>query len=198
MNKPKNGKGKKTMNPNVDETELNAPEIDGAESETETANIAKGSGNKKLMDPFGKETLRKGTFSLPLAVDSSDAYQMCGGNESDVVFWFNFGRKLAARNQMNAALELDLGSKQLNDDYKSFENAMSEIGVTKDTPAEEREQIQKFILKQPKFAGILAKWDDIKTNGFGAVHLDFSQVELKKPSGKRGRPAETKDEAVTS
>jgi len=196
VNKPKNGKGKgNKMNPNIDENDLIQNPAEDSEG-IETANNYSGKGNKKVTDPFGKQVVRQGTFSLPLATDSSDAYQLCGGSEEDVVFWFNHGRKLQARMQLNASLDLDLGSKQLNDDYKSFENAMEQIGVTKDTPKEEREQVQAFILKQPKFEGIRAKWAEIQQNGFGPVHLDFSEVELKKPSGKRGRPAA--EEAATA
>ena len=174
------------MNPNVDETELISPEVEG---ESETANNYSGKGNKKVTDPFGKQVVRQGTFSLPLAQNFDEAMQLSKGSEDDLIFWYNHGRKLQARMQLNASLDLDLGSKQLNDDYKSFENAMEQIGVTKDTPEEERKQVREFILKQPKFAGIRAKWDEIENKGFGPVHLDFSDVELKKPSGKRGRPA---------
>ena len=162
-----------------------------------TAGIYGGKVKKNVKDPFGTDPIeRVGKFSLPLATNLPEALEMVKNSADDVVFWFNHGRKLQARMQLNASLDLDLGSKQLNDDYKSFENAMEQIGVTKDTPKEEREQVQAFILKQPKFEGIRAKWAEIQQNGFGPVHLDFSEVELKKPSGKRGRPAA--EEAATA
>ena len=188
MNKPKNGKGKKVMNPNVDENDLIQNPAEDSEG-IETANNYSGGGNKKVTDPFGKEIKRKGTFSLPLAQNFDEAMQLSKGSEDDLIFWYNHGRKLQARIQLNSSLDVDLGSKQLNDDYKSFENAMEQIGVTKDTPKEERDEIQAWVLKQKKFEGIRAKWSEIQQNGFGPVHLDFSEVELKKPSGKRGRPA---------
>ena len=137
----------------------------------------------KTKHPITQEDLKvTGDFKLPMATSGSEALNMVGGSEDDLVFWFNFGRKVAARTVVTQSLGLDFGTEELNDLVKSFSAAMS--AMSSDGMSEERKKkIKDFILSEDKFAPIrevLSGWTpDHKS-------VDFSVVELKKPSGKRG------------
>jgi len=115
--------------------------------------------------------------------------QITGGKVEDLLFWFNYGRKVAARAQVNAALGFDLGDEKLNDLFKSFQNAMSNMVTDKTTP-EKREKIKNFILDEDKFEPLRSHLADWKPEG---VTVDFSSVEIKKPSGQKGRPKKESD-----
>jgi len=174
----------KKMNPNVQST---IPEVKDPSRIT-------GAVSKKVDNPFtGDEIVRKGIYDLQAALKIEDAYALVGGNESEVLFWFNHGRRTQAKQQMLGLLDFDLGDEKLNDLFKSFRSAMNNI-VTKDTSAERREAIQKFILSEDKFEPIREKLDAMKAQGiedvkvtFSTVNPDENEVELRKPTGKKGR-----------
>lgn len=168
------------MNPNaVVENEV--------ENDEQESGILVKSLKKSIEDPFsGKKIVAEGEYSLPLASSLEDAEKLVAGNVEDLLFWFNFGRKTAARAQVAAMLSgFDSGDEKINDLYKSFTSAMNSILGEKATP-EKRELTKQFILSQDQFSPLKSALENWKP---GSVSVDFSQVELKKPSGKKGRPA---------
>lgn len=173
-----------------------------------------GTVSKKVDNPFtGDEIVRKGIYDLQAAQNIEQAYELVGQDEKEVLFWFNHGRRTQAKQQMLGLLDFDLGDEKLNDLFKSFRNAMNNI-VTKDTSAERREAIQKFILSEDKFEPIREKLDAMKAQGIEDVKIQFAsptipvedengnpvivngkvqvkvaenEIELRKPTGKKGR-----------
>jgi hypothetical protein len=146
--------------------------------------------SSKTLNLFtGQKEELKGKYSLPLATDLQSLNSLVQGNESDILFWINFGRKVAARSQDNARLEFDLGSDELNDKYSAFDSALKSMVDDKTTP-ERRQRVIDFILGEPKFAELK---DALANREIGEIFVDFAEVELKKPSGKRGRQKKESD-----
>jgi hypothetical protein len=157
-------------------------------NEVDTGKSYSGSGNKKILNPFtGKEETREGSFSLPL-YESKEELESALSPE-DIVFWTNAGRKYQARLQMYAALDATLDNEALNEDYQAFMGAYGNM-VNDQTPEERKEVIRQFILSEPKFDALKGALAELKQRGgFPPVNIDFGQVELKKPSGVRGKRA---------
>lgn len=143
-------------------------------------------------NPFtGKKQKMTGHYSLPLALNMDDLASLTKGNQDDVLFWFNHGRKMAARAQVAAKLDFDLGNDDLNDLYRSFKNALNNM-VDDKTPEPKRKRVIDFILGEDKFADLKTAMDSWKPED---ITIDFSSTELRKPSGKRGRPGAKADES---
>lgn len=190
-------KEKKKMNPNV--AEQNVP--------VDPSKIT-GMVKRKVKNPFdGTMIVREGSYELPAAYgdDIATALALVGNKESEVIFWFNQGRKNQARLQVQQALDFDLGSDDLNELYDSFNDAMDSL-LTKDATKEKRERIQNFILSEDKFQILKIALDDLKEKGIGGINMVFGspdaegkinegEVELKKPSGIRGRRKKVSDES---
>lgn len=149
---------------------------------TESASVYKGKGSAKVTNPISGEEIKvTGDFILPLAQNADDALNMVGSKEEDLVFWFNFGRKAAARQVVAKSLGMDFGTEEKNDLFKSFDAAIS--AVRKGMSEARIKALQDFILSEEKYAPIredLMNWTpDHKT-------FDFSKIELEKPDSKRG------------
>ena len=157
--------------------------------ETESG-IYSGKVSTKVIHPVDQKEIKvTGDFKLPLATNLNEALEMVGSNDQDVVFWFNYGRKNAARIAVAQSLGMDLGSDEMNDLLKSFTTAMGSFG---DNLSEARKtKIKEFILSEEKFAplrDIMGNWSpDHKS-------VDFSVVELKRPSSKRGPKSKDSDD----
>lgn len=185
----KQSKDKKKMNPNS--VEQNVP-VDPSK----ITGVVK----RKVKNPFdGTMIVREGSYELPAAHgdDIATALALVGNKESEVIFWFNQGRKNQARLQVQQALDFDLGSDDLNELYDSFNDAMDSL-LTKDATKEKRERIQNFILSEDKFQILKIALDDLKEKGIGGISMVFGspdadgkvsegEIELKKPTGVRGR-----------
>lgn len=174
--------------------------------------------SKNVDNPFtGEEIKRKGTYELEAAQTIEQAYSLVGQNEKDVLFWFNHGRRVQAKQQMLSYLDFDLGDEKLNDLFKSFRSAMNNI-VTKDTPVKRREAVQEFILSEDKFEPIREKLAEMKASGIEDVKVKFASATLpiedengkvtgfkvaegetllRKPTGKKGRRKLTADPNAT-
>ena len=165
---------------------------------------------RKVENPFtGEEITRIGTYTLDAATDLDSALAIVGQKESEVIFWFNYGRKLQAKAQMFNSLGFDLGSDELNELFGSFKRAMSGMldalpkdatKEQKDKLAAKRERIQKFILSEEKFEPIREKLTELEKAGLESISIKFGnpdadgkvpdgEMALNKPSGKRGRKA---------
>jgi len=153
-----------------------------------TAGIYGGKVKKNVKDPFGTDPIeRVGKFSLPLATNLPEALEMVKNSADDVVFWFNHGRKQQARVYATSKLDFDLGSKEMNDLFDQYNQALESM-QSKDDTKERQEQIKMFVLSIPKFKDLSAKLDEVRAGGgLKEVDIDFSQTELVKPSGIRGR-----------
>ena len=163
-----------------------------AESEDqETANLYTGKVSTKVINPFnGKEQKVTGDFKLPLATSGEEALNMVAGSESDLVFWYNLGRKAAARAAVQAKLGIDLGSDEKNELLKSFTAAMDSMS-SEGMSAERKKRIQDFILSEEKFEPIR---EDVTNWTPEHQSIDFAVVELKKPDSKRGPKAKAASE----
>lgn len=152
--------------------------------------IYRGRTKTDVVDPFSKDSKekieREGYYEIPIATNLDQANSIVKGNEQELLFWFNYGRKVQARAQMTQSLKVDLG-----DDHKSFENALKNM-VDENTPPERVERVKQFILGEPKFAALREKMEQARKEGFGTIFLDFSKEELKKPTGVRGRQKSVK------
>ena len=174
------------MNPQTANENLNEVEA------TENEGVLSASVTKKITDPFtNKEIKAKGNYSLPLATSLETLNSLSGGKIEETIFWFNYGRKVAARAQVAAKLDFDLGSDSLNASFKSFTVAMAQI-LGKDASEERQKLTKDFILSQPQFSALS---EALKNYSQGDVNVDFSSEELKKPSGKRGRPGSEENSA---
>jgi hypothetical protein len=160
------------------------------ETEETSQGVYKGKGNKKVLNPFtGKEEMREGSFSLPLATDEDHAKQLVKQSGEDVVFWFNQGRKAQARIQMYSLFEDIFGDEKLNEDYASFILAYEQV-VTEKTSDERKAKVREFLLGEEKFEQLKAKLAELETaGGLKPVFIDYATEELKKPSGVRGKRA---------
>lgn len=169
-----------------------------------------GTVKRKVENPFtGEDITREGKFSMDAAQDMDSALAICGQKESEVIFWFNLGRKLQAKSQMFNSLGFDLGSDDLNDLFGAFKRAMAGMlpvlpkDATKEMKEklnEKRARIQKFILEEEKFEPIREKLTELETAGLESITIKFGnpdaegkvpdgEMALNKPSGKRGRKA---------
>ena len=192
----KQSKGKAKMSPSVTETVTDPT-------------LIKGVVKRKVKNPFdGTMIVREGTYELPAAHgdDLATALTLVGNKESEVIFWFNQGRKNQARLQVQQALDFDLGSDDLNELFDSFNDAMDSL-LTKDASKEKRERIQNFILSEDKFQILKIALDDLKEKGIGGINMVFGspdsenkipegETELKKPTGIRGRRKKVSDTDV--
>jgi len=152
--------------------------------------IYSGKVSTKVIHPVDQVEVKvTGDFKLPLASDLNEALTMVGGNDSDVVFWFNYGRKMQARIQVGQSLGMDLGSDELNELLKSFNTAMGSFGTNLSDAR--KNKIKDFILSEEKFAPLRDLMDTWTPEH---KSVDFSSVELKKPSGKRGPKSKSEDE----
>jgi hypothetical protein len=186
------------MNPNVTANEV---------SETVQNDPTKivGVVTRKVKNPFdGTMIERKANFELPAAYgdDPNVIMAIVGQKWEEIIFWFNHGRKVAARQQLNQMLAFDLGSDELNDLYDSFNDAMDSL-LTKDATPEKRKRIKDFILSEDKFAILKIALDDVQEKGIDELNVKFGspdatgkvaegETELKKPSGKKGAPRKVK------
>lgn len=137
--------------------------------------------------PFsGKEIERTANYTLPLATDLNSASSIAGGKEEELVFWFNYGRRIAAHNQAIASLAFDMGSDELNQLKSSLDNAMKNL-VGKDTSDDDKKRYRDFFLSEKKFAPLRDKLNQIEAEGFGDKDIDYSTVTLEHPSFTRGR-----------
>lgn len=163
----------------------------------------------------GEKIVFVGEYAVPLAYKPGDdphsalnrATAMVNGKLEDVLFWFDYGRKVAARTQATLGLGLEFTSdkedekeaedeiEQLEDLARSFKNAMSNM-ITESTSEERKNAIMNFILSEEKFAPIRDKMEVIKNPA--PKFFDFGSEKLKKPTGVRGRrkadPAESEAE----
>lgn len=160
--------------------------VQSQEVKNEVAGTYAGKVSTTVVDPFtGKKLKAIGEYSLPQATDSESLDSLSKGDISEVIFWYNFGRKVAARAQVAAKLGFDLGSPELNDLFSSFMGAMDQL-VGKDGTQEQRDAFKGFVLAQAKFKPLAEALENYTP---GSVNVDFATEELKKPSGKKGRPA---------
>lgn len=152
------------------------------------AGVYGGKVKKNVKDPFGTDPIeRVGKFSLPLATSLPEALEMVKNSAEDVVFWFNHGRKLQARVYATSKLDFDLGSKEMNDLFDQYNQALESM-QSKDDTKERQEQIKQFVLSIPKFKELSAKLDEVRAGGgLREVDINFAETELIKPSGIRGR-----------
>jgi hypothetical protein len=106
--------------------------------------------------------------------------------KEDIYFWLNWAFRIAARNQVMAMLEFDLGNDALNDLYDAFKVAIANILDPKATQ-EERSDLIALLLKQKKFAELAGHIEGFKAE---KLVVDFTSThKLEKPSSKRGRKA---------
>lgn len=157
--------------------------------------IYTGKVSTKVTNPFTRKEVKvTADFKLPQAKSGEQALNMVNGSEDDLVFWFNMGRRLVARQIVGQSLGFDLGSDDLNNLYKSFDSAMA--SMYSEGMSEERvKKIRDFILGEEKFAPLrdkLTSWTPEHQT------FDFSQIELKKPSGKRGPKGKSTSESEDS
>ena len=138
---------------------------------------------KKVEDLNGKMIEVEGSYILPLATTLNEASAMVKDNESDLLFWFNHGRKIQARAQVAATLGMEFETEELEDRDKQFKNALKNM-VEEDTPEADKAEARKFLLSLPKFKDLAETY---KTFSPDPKNIDFGQVELKRPSGVRGR-----------
>lgn len=166
----------------------------------------------KVENPLdGKEIELTAEYEGPLATDYNSALNIVGGIDSDVWFWFNLARKIQMRYQAAQALEMDLdgeredGKTPLNDLYSSFSAARRNLKVDKNTPEARVKKINDFILSQEEFMPLAEKLAQFKPENkkivFGLPRRDEkgnilegeTEVELRKPTGIRGRQRKQKD-----
>jgi hypothetical protein len=149
---------------------------------------------RTVTNPFtGKDITRQSVYNLPKATDIQSANAICGHREDELIFWFNYGRSQAARNQVFASLEFDFGDENLNKLYKSFESAVNQM-AEKDDSDERREELRQMVLNVKKFTVLREKMAEISKDGLAETVVNFdSEVELKKPSGIRGRQKKEKE-----
>lgn len=114
--------------------------------------------------------------------------------QDDLTFWANQGRKNAARQQTNLAIDFDLGSEDLNDLLNAYNNAMKNLNDDK-TTEEEYEANKKFVLSGKKFAPLKEVLANIKMDD---LVMDFSEIELRKPTGVRGKVKKTATGSTTT
>ena len=172
-----------TSNVSLKETEEN--------QDQETSSLYTGKVSTKVTNPFnGKEVKVTGDFKLPLATSMEEALHMVGDIDDDVVFWFNLGRKAAARAAVSAKLGIDLGSDEKNELLKSFTAAMDSMSSDNMSP-ERKKRIQDFILSEEKFQPIR---EEVQNWTPEHQSIDFAVVELKKPDSKRGPKAKVATE----
>ena len=131
----------------------------------------------------GEEITREAEYSLPIIQNLDEAHAILG-TEQELLYWVNYGRKVAARAQVFAALGgLDLGDPQITDLYKSFTAAMDQLG--KDMEPERLKMIRDMVLSEKKYAPLKKSMDEFSPE---KLVVDFAQTEIKKSSGKRGAP----------
>ena len=174
LSKPKNKAAK---------IQIKKEEIKMSEANVVDPGKAVGKVTKKVEDLNGKMIEVEGTYTLPLATNMNEALSMVKNSEDDFVFWFNHGRKVQARAQVAATLGMEFETEELEDRDKQFKNALKNM-VEEDTPDADKAEARKFLLSLPKFKDLAETY---KTFSPDPKNIDFGSVELKRPSGVRGR-----------
>ena len=156
--------------------------------------IYKNQVRKNVDNPFtGKKVEMTGTYQLPIAQNLNEINSMTKGDEQEITFWFNYGRKVAAKNQALAALDFGLETEDLNDLHSQFKNALRNM-VDETTPDDRRKVVIDFILGVPKYQKLKTALDELQKTGMEPIALDFGgKDELRKPTGVRGRRKKSAD-----
>src|SRR5436305_5751921 len=84
------------------ETKIMNPQVTETENTSTNERVYTKTVKSKVENPItGKKIEAEGTFTLPLAVTLDDMLAMEKQKESEVAFWYNYGRQVAARSQVN-------------------------------------------------------------------------------------------------
>jgi hypothetical protein len=177
-------KDKKIMNPtNVAEQE----EVDQDSSQELPENTFKVT--RTVKDANG-ERKASATYHLPIAKTLADADKFSGSDDQELVYWYNLGRKVAARQQVFMALNNQFADEKINELNKAFVEAVDQMLAGKEDAAK-RKRYTEYILGEEQYAPLVQAMKDRDTNK-SIPHFDFGTQEIKKPGDKPGRPAGTK------
>lgn len=144
-----------------------------------------------VKNPFtGKEITKKATYKLPVLQDLTEATSQFGMSEREIMYWLNYGLRTAARAQVFASLSgLDLGDEKVNELFKAFNQAMDSMS-SPDMSAERKQKIQDFVLSEPKFEPLKEPLAALAKDSETPIEYEFKGIsDIKKSSGKKGRPA---------
>lgn len=124
------------------------------------------------------------TYHLPIAKTLADADKFSGSDDSELVYWYNLGRKVAARQQVFMALNNQFADEKINELNKAYVEAIDQMLAGSEDPAK-RKRYTEYLLGEEQYAPLVAAMKDRETNK-SIPHFDFGTQEIKKPGDKPG------------
>lgn len=169
------------MNPtNVAEQEVDQEKDEASSLPENTFKVS------RTIKEGGEERKAEGTYHLPLAKNFVEM-QNISANEDEAVYWFNFGRKSAARQQVFMALANPYADDKINELNKAFNEAVDQMLAGSNDPVKKK-RYTDYILGEEQFAPLVAAMKESKD---AKPHFDFSTIEIKRPGDKPGPKAKS-------
>jgi len=178
-------KEKEKMNPsNVTENPAEQEQEDNSALAENTYKVS-----RTVKDANG-ERKAEATYHLPVAKTLEEMNSYAGGLNEEILYWFNFGRKVAARQQVFMALNNQFPDEKINDLNKAFVEARDQMLLGSKDPVKIK-RYTDFILGEDQYAPLVAAMKERDENKNNLPHFDFSIESIKKPGDKPGPKAKT-------